>query len=286
MMRNLAILLALVVSSSIQYQCQAQSYAPLFDTNSVDWGQFETRLSFAQKSALLSDSLFTQVEKYICDSLSCFHIVDLNADGTPDVVFNGRTGESEQLFMWIHNSTGLTRVFDGYGRVTALYRTVPWLPLSFRLYNYGCCDADLDFIEEYVASVSGSLLGYQLSARLMCPKPARWTTNTTQFYTTPIPFTLRAPCIVRLFPGVDDEHRILCEGCEANVGNQMATYSIGASGFLLGTSTDSVGSVWDYVLMNTDAPHSFAPDIDFEHGDNSKAPGQVAGWVLSKELSK
>jgi hypothetical protein len=66
----------------------------------------------------------------------------------------------------------------------------------------------------------------------------------------------------------------------------MATYAAEATGILLAKTLDSTGTEWNFVQMNMDAPHTFAPDMDFKHGDNSHVEGPVAGWVLASDLKQ
>jgi hypothetical protein len=275
-------LFILAVGLFLHDPCKAQSYAEVLDSQSIDWHTLEGSPAPDSVGIAFRDSLRTNESMWRGRPSSGFHFVDVNADGRLDLISNSQVSESKDVTIWIKSGNTYVQAFTGFGNVTSFHRAAPWLPLSFRLYNYACCDGELDFIEDYVAVEDGKGLRYQLASRVMLP--SYHTENVIRFYSTPTLIVLRTPCVLRLLPIVDDERRVECGGCTADFGNHMATYRIGAHGFVLGTITDSVGDVWDYVIMNADAPHTFAPYIDFEHGDNSKAPGPVIGWIRYQDL--
>jgi hypothetical protein len=257
-----------------------QSYASLFDTLSVDWSKYETLLPIDVRARTLSDSIFALDNPYGSTSAADFHFIDLNSDGLLDVLFNGHRGEGEDLIIWLRVGSGYEKMSELEGRVTSLLRSEPWTPLSFRLYDYGCCASRFDFFNQYVPAIDSGKFAYKLTTQVMVSSTDQ---PSVRFYMDSRPITVKSKMEVRFDPLINNEPWDADYG--KAVGNLYATFSTGSTGRVLGEGTDSLGHTWYFVMMNLNAPCTYGFDIETV-GRNSGGCAQIAGWVLASDLKQ
>lgn len=92
----------------------------------INWRSLETPYSAEDKKVLLldlPDSILTGMVSAFPDStiLDLFHLVDLNADGLTDVIYNGYGGAADEfIVVYLKDSAGWKKVMHEYGHLRKL----------------------------------------------------------------------------------------------------------------------------------------------------------------------
>ncbi|MGN6509757.1 MAG: hypothetical protein ACTHLD_09890 [Chitinophaga sp.] len=121
------------------------------------------RLIQELKTALKGDPL----KDYITDNNADYHLVDVDANGEPDIIYYGFAGEEKNhTLVFLGKENGFFKKLDVPGEIIGMERRFPFSPVTFQLMNHPCCE-DVDFgYEEYSYTFKGNELFYQLSYRL------------------------------------------------------------------------------------------------------------------------
>ncbi|MDD4051362.1 MAG: hypothetical protein PHR28_05620 [candidate division Zixibacteria bacterium] len=263
------------------------SYAELFKSinDTIDWTKYESNAVDTVKTAIMKQMEAEQitVNDPSDQILERTHLMDIDADGIDDIIFNGFTGsgaESEIILICRRTERGLQTALKAWGRITGIYRISPWGPVGFRVFAYGCCGATDDYVEDYYSSLYCGMIKYQLASRILIE---RQTPLPRSFYLKGKPFQIpRDGGKLRYGPVVDDEvmededHRIAH-------GNVLVDYSISAAGIVLGEEVDSLGMMWEFVLMNSDAKPTWEFYTD-HRGGNSEERARIVGWIEAPYL--
>lgn len=93
------------------------------DNQELKWSSVELPMSSSAKQALLlsmQDSLVTGMVVNSPDTslLSLFHVLDLNGDGSNDIIYNGFGGASEEFItIFVQDSNRWKKIIYDYGQI-------------------------------------------------------------------------------------------------------------------------------------------------------------------------
>ena len=110
----------IIIFSVLLFSCQSEK------SDSIDWKSIDIPVKASDKRSLLlsiGDSLINGIVREFPDStiLELFHLLDLNDDGSTDVIFNGYGGAAEEFtLIYLRDSVGWIKVLQEYGHVRSL----------------------------------------------------------------------------------------------------------------------------------------------------------------------
>lgn len=257
----------------------------LIDT-SFNWTDWEYSLSNDEKLEIINkidDELITELKNSafssIKDVISNFHVIDFDFDGDKDLIYHGFAGtESDRTVFFINNQGNYIKVLDLYGSIVKIWRDEPYLPLSFKLIDYPCCENYTYSVETYVPTldVEGDF-SFKLSSKV---NYIRGTEFPLRFYDTPILFNVvNERYTLRATPVIDNASNNDFIDVKGNV---IAEYPKGTIGIALADKEDDTGRVWWFVIVFNNTK----PLNSIFHAGNNPGDYYSFGWMSSRYLEK
>ncbi len=233
-------------------------------------------------SDLIAEGHFTDY-KPEGNYLEDFHLIDFNADGLKDVLFNGSVvgGESKVILLFLNTGEAYTSILDLQGKIVWMQQKDKYSPFHFGINHYGCCASINDVLEFYTPLKLGNEFKYVVSQKIAMIKETILPAND---FIDPIAFkTVNPEYHLRSTPQIDNENK---DGRfrDYNVkGNILATYPPESVGTAIAKKTDSTGRVWYFVVMkNNTEPLTEL----FSKGVNNNRSYYSVGWMSSNYLKE
>jgi hypothetical protein len=231
------------------------------------FGQFKTKDSF---------SVLTMT-----DLIKSIHFIDLDKDGTNEVVFDGPSaaeGNETLIFQKINGQ--YQTVFSGRQSVV----DIKWLPngeTKIYITDFGCC-AEYTVTNKIfkVTTVDGKKLKLSKIYQSLMFYQGQYPDS---LFSTPIRFKVLVDNYkIRYTPKFDDtSYQPWDMDTSKPVGNVIANLKRNSFGYALGYKTDRSGRQWWYVEMDEKTILNNAKlDAD------ASFPSKLIGWVSSNYLEK
>ncbi len=254
--------------------------------NDFSWSVWEYTLPDDVKLKIINeinDELITEINNSALNSIkgviSNFHVIDFNFDGYKDVIYHGFAGtESDRTVFFINNQGNFTKILDLFGEIVEMRRDEPYLPLSFKLIDYPCCENYTYSVETYVPTldVKGNFR-FKLSNKI---NYIRGTEFPLQFYDKPILFNVvNEKYALRSSPVIDSTSSNDFIDME---GNAIAEYTKGTIGIALADKEDNTGRIWWFVIVFNNTK----PLNTIFHSGNNPGDYYSFGWMSSRYLEK
>ncbi len=236
------------------FLAQAQM-VPYITRDEFDWKTWETVKDEEGKLRLI-----TQIEdlENFGDSLSPiearrkhFKAIDIDADGFPDLVYNGPQGTAKPAVIFYKNKGGQFRkIFHQTGDLIYVSREKPWNPISFQI----------------IQKVSHENSELQICSHSFKNGELRFVLDNTIIIRNGLK-VIKENLPPMLFE-VDQEHASLRTSSVAERTNGIKDYGHADIGFAVGSEMNSLGEIWWFVFMK-------------EEGHKLRA-----GWMNSQEIKK
>ena len=208
------------------------------------------------------------------------HFIDINADGKPDVIFDGQgPGEGRLIEIYMRNEKGYKKLLSEYQGIVK----IDWEGARIkRVYinNWGCCadytQTNKIFEINYDQPAPAVKQIYQSICIYMNNQP-----EPDSLFQQPIRFeVLNDNYNVRCEPKINDTTIFLWQAEQEKIketGNTIGKLPKGSTGIALGKRTDATGRVWWYAEMDV----QYKPEKDVFYVGN-KFPTHVIGWISSR----
>ena len=280
-MKHLFFLLFVCIGS---YGAFAQGGFFAKNTHIEKWYRKGDNLETEIKKVILLPEFQSVVKEYggkVESLTSCFHFIDFNNNGELDILFDGKIGDQDFVFIFLKKETDYWVVLEQKGTIIEANLPEEDSCLNVSIWHGACCG---DYVNSYT--------------QLVC----MGTSDTNYFNTeskslifkgTILPFVrIKAPveCTVvnithlRTDPGVDKQRRIA--GSNSWVGNSLGIYPINATGTIYAEMKDDRNKYWYFVRMNNEPElriyndrFTYTKEIEEEHNFF------YYGWICSDDVS-
>ena len=208
-----------------------------------------------------------------------FHLIDVDKDGVPELIYNGYNGgEGEMIVVYKKQQEKYLEVQRFYGQIKDIESNTEGR-MRFIVFEPSCCGGYIDYIETFVYNpqlkqftVTNSVAKIDETVMPKTFMPPQKFEIENSYY------NLRfSPDILSgLQEGWYDFKPIKGQ-------NIIATYQAGDEGDAYADSTDSTGRVWWFVIMNKE-PNS--GETLFYQGRNSDKNYKLIGWISSRYVKR
>jgi hypothetical protein len=276
--------LALIAALAVASPAPAQTQLTALAGTRVDWSRWERTVADSVKAALMTrlDTQATRMARFGArlrshldgaGELDLVHLVDFTGDGIDDVIVEGQAGESEILLMYQDLDGAYVRSLVASGRLAAIHRRLPWLPVTLTVFRHGCCDDVRDFVVDYAWDLRGDTLSYAPVNRLLSFKGTK-IPAASQGLTA---FRVGASgCDLRTSPERDDAPRAWSS--DPLPGNRVAHYAEGSRGAIVTSQVDAAGDEWWFVVFKAGEPPAWEL-----YGEHRRVRADLIGWVQAAD---
>jgi len=250
--------------------------------NDFNWEFWEKKYPEKQKLDIIKnvdDELFESLNASSYHSLESdidnFHFIDFDSDGDYDIIYCGFVGSESDGTMIFRNQDGIYfKILDLFGKVVEISRSFPVEPVSFKIIDYPCCEENTFNVESYVPFVNEKVIDYKLSNKLAYVRKTKFPNKSNSYRKL---FKVKnEKYLLRSSPTIDNESN---EG----IGNVVAEYTTGATGYALAEASEETGRVWWFVVMINDVKPK---NSQFSKGNNNNFPSFYLGWMSSRFLEE
>ena len=225
-----------VCISVLAHSLASAQMVPYITKDEFDWKTWESIKDEGSKKELIAQAEnFTDLpdpgsspeERY-----RHFKAIDIDADGNPDLVYNGPlAGDSAAVVFYLNNEGRFRKIFHQTGDLIYVSRDKPWNPISFQIVkNAGPDNSELQICSH---SFKDGQLQFVLDNTIIIRDGMR----VIQENLPPMLFE------------VDEEIIPLRTSPEIQADNVIQDYVGGELGFAVGSEMNSDGEIWWFVLM-------------------------------------
>lgn len=203
---------------------------------------------------------------FIQENINNFHIMDFNADGKLDMIYYGFAGaESNKTIFFINKKGTYKKILSIYGDIINMNREAIYLPVSFQLMDYPCCENTTYSLKTYVSNTKNGTFKFDCISNINYVEKTEFTAD---FENNPIPFeVLNEGYKLRSSPTIDN--------------NVVSTYKKGSLGICLATKEDADRVWWLVIMFNNIEPTTTILDEG-----NNKGKYYSIGWMSSRFLKE
>ena len=261
--------------------------------SSFDWKKIELSLPQRYKDSVLSASDLQC--PWCSDAMDpalarkefkrSFHFAELNGDGLPDLIYEGRSGgEANMVHFYLNRKYKMEWVFTDYQYLMDMQFRNNTL-LSFVIFNQGCCAETVEFERHFaVDSLFHCRLTIQRAILQGMKVSDRHYGHPDGFFDRPVKFRILNPeYTLRYSPGIIDtlpDDVDFTERDKKN-GNIIARYPTGSRGFAWAYKKDTTGREWWLVEMEPAVFLSYKMFYDYDDKLT-----HYYGWMSSRFLEK
>ncbi|MDW3197030.1 MAG: hypothetical protein R8G66_31925 [Cytophagales bacterium] len=277
----IALLLCSVRSSGqiqlFEFRGEKNTVWQYWDAIKTDYQRQQTIPKIIDKIEIPFDYVRENVKKG--EQLDSFHLIDINADGLNDVIFEGFDGGNEESLVFYIN-TGDTyqksRVIKG--RIQRIERSSNNSLLSFTIHDYHCCATFVDHI------LTLDIVRKESKYEFILHNDFAYMYDTEQpdHFISKTPFvTINAEYKLRAQPIIDNNYDNLPEE-EIIDGNTVAIYPKGSRGYAIAKHTDETERIWWFVVME----NNLKPLKSNLYTGNNELSFRSLGWMSSRYVKK
>ena len=215
------------------------------------------------------------------DLLPKFHWLDFDRNGCPDLLFQGKIGEKNRIFLFrnLDDSTYVT-VMETNGEIIMANSPEDRTTLSIAVWDHSCCGDRVSAFSRWACvQTNGTAFMQRLDQGLvydhtMLPDAGKNCTPKARFK------TINYASLLRMTPFIDDETPY--DGVHEWKGNYVGKYPQGSTGTVYHQLTDKNGVVWYFVRMDNGSWLRIHSDR-FRNSEEVENPNQYYyyGWMHS-----
>lgn len=270
----------LLVTTSVLYSQEEDRNKRLsfFSNSEFKWEKWEYKCSDSLKIKIISkikrdfsDDSIERHTTYMRYDPNFFHIIDVNSDGKLDVVYNGFAGsEKNSILLFINENGVFVERINTYGRIIGINKESSYLPMTFKIMDYPCCEDTVYGFEQYNYYIENNRIYYKISIKIKffdkTVFPILTNDNYIEFETTSEEYNLRSA------PEIINE-------VENNV---VSVYPKGSLGTAIYSEKEKENDrVWWFVIMRNNKK-VLQTNLYEENNRNYYS----IGWMSSKLLKK
>ncbi len=236
----------------------------------------EARRAMTSKEVKEIMAYWDGVEK---DMFSFFHWVDFDRNGCPDLLFNGKVGTKDYVFVWKNLDDSIyLLMLDIPGNIIQANNPEDGMPLSFAVWNQNCCGDKVSYYSRW-ASVSQSGVTFMeqqeqglVYNHTLLPDAGYKVEPKARFETK------NYASLLRMTPFIDDE--TYYDGTHNWKGNYVVKYPQGSKGTVFHQIKDKQGVTWYFVRMDN-GPGTVLHSDRFLRSEEVKDPhlSYYYGWI-------
>ena len=277
------ILFTTILAILLYVNSYCKEWKVIFDSELVDWTEFEIKLTEDEKNKLLESvyeiEMFGEFKENELVTDRNFHFVHINEDELVDIIYYGFAGTESNRTIFLKNTGNSFKILiDLFGEIVTLEKDPNTKSLLFHVVNYPCCAGYTNHAEKYSYYYKTNKL--LLDRKIAFIKGTEFPEKKTikkNFETINELYRLRTNPVVN--NNVNDKYSTPHEG----VGNIIAEFEKGTKGTALAESVDETGRVWWFVII---LKYSKTKSSVFHDGDNTEESYEFVGWMSSRYVKE
>ena len=191
---------------------------------------------------------FTKGRLSVEDAAPLFHFVDINNDGTLDLLFHGKMFNVFHTFVFYKKDNTYTMLIGEKGNISYANQPNGNNCLEIAIWKEGCCGDFTNSYTQYIClSNSDSAYFERISKSLLF----RRTVFPSERLERPMSFKTNKTAHLRTDSIVDDQKKT--GGKDKWYGNTVAIYPANAKGTIYAKATDGNNEIWYFVRMNNES---------------------------------
>lgn len=263
------------------YGTFAQSGFFVKNTQIEKWYQEGENLESEAKKAIQLTDFQSIVKSYNAkeaDILPYFHFIDFNNNGELDLLFDGKIGTQNYVFLFLKRENGYHVVLENKGTIIQANLPNEDNSLNLSIWHETCCNNYINSLSQWVCINTNNTSYFKLAAKSLI---FRGTSLPHSRIKAPVKCTLITASNLRLEPFVDKQRRISSNSLWE--GNALGLYTVSATGTIYAEMRDKNNKFWYFVRMNNETGmhiHSNRFTQEAEDAENCF----YYGWINSDDV--
>ena len=266
------------------YGAVAQSGFFVKNTHIEKWYQHGENLETEAAKAMLLPEFQTIVKEYnvkVESLLPYFHFIDFNNNGELDILFDGKIGTQNHVFIFMKKGDNYLVVLQQKGTIVQANLPQADNVLSLSIWHESCCGDYINAFTQHVGIVTNNTCYFNTASKSLVLKGTQLPSVRLE---KPVTCRITQVTHLRIEPRVDNERRIA--GNSSWAGNSLGIYSVGATGTIYAEMRDNRNKFWYFVRMNNESGsyiHSnrFTNLKEIDGAENYF----YYGWISSDDVS-
>jgi len=233
------------------YGAAAQSGFFVKNNHIEKWYQDRENLEIEVAKVMLLPEFQSVVNQYSTETdalMPYFHFIDFNNNGELDILFDGKIGTQNYVFIFWKKGDHYLVVLEQKGRIMQANLPDGGNNLNLSIWNEACCGAYINSFTQFVGITTNTASHFNTVEKSMVLKG---TQLPSVRIAAPVKCTLTHVTHLRTEPLVDNQKRIA--GNSSWAGNSLGIYSLNATGTIYAEMRDNRNKFWYFVRMNNES---------------------------------
>jgi len=269
-----------LVLSALHLSIFPQSGFFVKDANIEKWHQEGKNLETEIKKVSFSpeiQSVINEQSVSLETLIPYFHYIDFNSDGILDIIFNGKIGSQDYVFIFMKKGETYVLLLKEKGAVIQANLPNEGYNLSISVWHGACCGDYISVFTQFAYISTNDSNYFKTESKSLVFKG---TILPSVQIETLVKCTVAKVTHLRTMPEVDNARN------NSWMGNSLGIYSINATGTIYSEMMDSRNKYWYFVRMNNESDiyiHSnrFTYVKEVEDAQNC----YTYGWIFSDDVS-
>jgi len=280
-MKRIFFLLMVCVCS---YGALAQSGFFVKNSHIEKWYRESDGLGNEVKKAILLPEFQAVVKEYeakIEVLMPYFHFIDFNNNGELDILFNGKIGSQDYVFIFLKKGNTYLVVLEQKGAIIQANLPDEDNGLNLSIWHGVCCGDYVSSLTQMVCISTNNTFFFNTASKSLVFKG---TYLPFVRINTPVKFVVTNPTYLRTEPEVNTQRRIA--GSTSWAGNFLAFYPINSIGTIYAEMKDSKNKFWYFVRMNNESSLRIHNDrfMHLKEVENTQNC-YYYGWISSDDIN-
>ena len=265
------------------YGAMAQSGFFVKNTHIEKWYRDNENLATETAKAMLLPEFQTIVKEQTAKEealMPYFHFIDFNNNGELDILFDGKIGTENHVFIFLKKGSRYLVVLQQKGTVIQANLPEGGNPLNLSIWHESCCGEYINLFTQWVGIVTNNTSYFNAAEKSLILRG----THLPTVRIAPVQCTLTQVTHLRTEPRVDNEKRVA--GTSSWAGNSLGLYSLRATGTIYAEMRDNRNKFWYFVRMNNETDTYIHSNrfTNLKEVENAESYFYY-GWISSDDVS-
>ncbi|MCL2130948.1 MAG: hypothetical protein FWH36_00615 [Lentimicrobiaceae bacterium] len=229
----------------------AQSGFFVKNTHIEKWYREGENLETEIKKAVLLPEFQAVIKEYEAKTETLtpfFHFIDFDNNGELDMLFDGKIGSQNFVFIFLKKGKSYLVVLEQKGTIIQANLPNEDNGLNLSIWKDACCGDLVSVLTQMACISTNNASFFNTAAKSLV---FRGTYMPTVRIETPVKCTVVNLTDLRIEPNVDKQRRIA--GIHSWEGNHVGSYSVNATGTIYAEIKDGRNKYWYFVRMNNES---------------------------------
>lgn len=211
-------------------------------------------------------------------SIEDFHLIDFDQNGIIDLLFDGKIGNSNYVFIFLNSGSGqYSTVLSTKGHIYNANTPTDFNNLNIHIWHEACCANNTCINTQYICKNERHIAYFNTANKALIDKK---TTLPFQKISQPIAFHTVGAATLRSTPILENEDNLF-----AWKTNSLGTYPAKSRGVIYAETRDAKGDFWYFVRMDNEA-NIYIHNDKFAHDNEVESPLDYYyyGWIRHKDI--